>query len=211
LLPADALSKAELRREMILAAARQIFMRKGFELATMQDVATACDMSPGNLYRYFPSKAAIIEGLVEHDRKAVAAKFEILANVEDMVSGFEQLARTYFKEEAAKDAGLTLQIWAAASRTPELRDICSNNECTIQGHLMAFFSTAQERGRIASEVNPELLCSLVMSLSEGLIHKAALMPEFDIDRELDIMFATLNAAFAGHISLKPTHLQKRFQ
>ena len=44
----------------------------GFHRTTMQDVAAEAGMSPGNLYRYFPSKEAMVIGLAERDRARVA-------------------------------------------------------------------------------------------------------------------------------------------
>ena len=47
----------------ILDAAERCFVRSGFHRTTMQDVAAEASMSPGNLYRYFASKDAIIIGI----------------------------------------------------------------------------------------------------------------------------------------------------
>ena len=44
------------RRDEILAAAQRCFARSGFHGASMQDICAEAGMSPGNLYRYFPSK-----------------------------------------------------------------------------------------------------------------------------------------------------------
>ena len=41
----------------------------------MQVVAAEAGMSPGNLYRYFSSKDAIIEGMTERDRSLIAEDF----------------------------------------------------------------------------------------------------------------------------------------
>ena len=38
----------------ILEAARRAFAEKGFDGASMQDIARAAGMSAGNFYRYFP-------------------------------------------------------------------------------------------------------------------------------------------------------------
>jgi AcrR family transcriptional regulator len=195
----DPIRKVVSRREVILDAAQDVFIQKGFVLATMQDIATACDMSAGNLYRYFPSKAAVIEGLVERDRNDVAMKFAALAKLPDQVEGFESLAREYFKQEAVRKAPLTLEIWAAASRNPELRAICSTMDCTVQGHLAEFLSRAAAEGKVAPDVDHDVVCRLLIALAEAIIRNVALNPSVDIDRELDIMFATLRAAFAGQI------------
>src|SRR5262245_17106399 len=48
------------RRAEILAAAQRCFVRSGFHGASMQDICAEAGMSPGNLYRYFPSKEALI-------------------------------------------------------------------------------------------------------------------------------------------------------
>ena len=42
-----------------LAAAQRCFVRSGFHGASMQDICAEAGMSPGNLYRYFPSKEAL--------------------------------------------------------------------------------------------------------------------------------------------------------
>ncbi len=48
-------------REQIVEAARDLFEHYGYGKTTMAEIASACKMSPGNLYRYFPSKLDIAE------------------------------------------------------------------------------------------------------------------------------------------------------
>ncbi|GAK43632.1 TetR family transcriptional regulator [Tepidicaulis marinus] len=48
-------------REKIIAAAKQRFFHYGYAKTTMAELAGDCDMSPGNLYRYFPGKLDIAE------------------------------------------------------------------------------------------------------------------------------------------------------
>ena len=63
------------RRAEILAAAQRCFVRSGFHQTSMQEICAEAGMSPGNLYRYFPSKEAIIAGIAERDRAEVAQEF----------------------------------------------------------------------------------------------------------------------------------------
>ena len=53
------------RRLEILDAAQRCFARSGFHGASMQEICAEADMSPGNLYRYFPSKEALIAGICD--------------------------------------------------------------------------------------------------------------------------------------------------
>ena len=46
----------ELRSESIIDAAERIFFNKGFEHATMNDVAEEAELSKGALYLYFHAK-----------------------------------------------------------------------------------------------------------------------------------------------------------
>jgi AcrR family transcriptional regulator len=46
----------ERRREDIIVAARKIFSAKGFNSATMEEIATEAELSPGTLYLYFKNK-----------------------------------------------------------------------------------------------------------------------------------------------------------
>lgn len=48
-------------REKIIDAAKKRFTHFGYAKTTMADLACDCDMSPGNLYRYFPGKLDIAE------------------------------------------------------------------------------------------------------------------------------------------------------
>lgn len=52
------------KRVQILDGARRMFLSKGFEGASMQDVAKAAGVSKGTLYVYFDSKEAMFEALV---------------------------------------------------------------------------------------------------------------------------------------------------
>src|SRR5215210_5066702 len=63
------------RRDEILDAAQSCFVRTGFHQTSMQEICAAAGMSAGNLYRYFPSKEAIIAGIAERDRAEVAQDF----------------------------------------------------------------------------------------------------------------------------------------
>lgn len=52
------------KRQQILDGARRMFLSKGFEGTSMQDVARAAAVSKGTLYVYFDSKEAMFEALV---------------------------------------------------------------------------------------------------------------------------------------------------
>ena len=50
-------------RGNILEAAKKRFLHYGYAKTTMAEIAADCNMSPGNLYRYFPGKLDIAEAI----------------------------------------------------------------------------------------------------------------------------------------------------
>ena len=46
----------ERRRQQIMVAAKRVFSNKGFNKATMEDIAQEAELSPGTLYLYFKNK-----------------------------------------------------------------------------------------------------------------------------------------------------------
>ncbi len=69
---------AEFRGGEILAAARRVFARRGFDAATLEEVAQEAGIAKGTLYLYFPSKeeifwAAVRERMLELRQRAQAA------------------------------------------------------------------------------------------------------------------------------------------
>lgn len=55
----------ENRREQIMDAALRVFARKGFAQATNKDIAREAEITPGLIYHYFDSKAALLQAILE--------------------------------------------------------------------------------------------------------------------------------------------------
>ena len=53
----------ERRRQQIIVAAKRVFSKKGFNKATMEDIAKEAELSPGTLYLYFKNKDELYASL----------------------------------------------------------------------------------------------------------------------------------------------------
>jgi AcrR family transcriptional regulator len=56
--------RAEARPEEVLDAALDLFIEKGFAATRVEDIAGRAGISKGAVYLYFPSKEAVLEGIV---------------------------------------------------------------------------------------------------------------------------------------------------
>lgn len=66
--------------KQILAAASRRFLHYGFKKTTMSEIADDCNMSTGNLYRYFPSKLDIAETFVRVLRRETIDALEAIVS-----------------------------------------------------------------------------------------------------------------------------------
>jgi AcrR family transcriptional regulator len=57
--------RAQARPDEVLDAALVLFIERGFAATRVEDIATQAGLSKGAVYLYFPSKEAILEGLVK--------------------------------------------------------------------------------------------------------------------------------------------------
>src|ERR1700756_674843 len=57
-------ARGQLRVEALLAAAAEVFAAKGFDAATMTEIAAQSESSIGSLYQFFRTKEAVADALL---------------------------------------------------------------------------------------------------------------------------------------------------
>jgi AcrR family transcriptional regulator len=67
-------TKPEDTRARIMETAEALFRRLGFAKTTVADIAAELRMSPANVYRFFPSKSAIVEAICKRCLSEVEEK-----------------------------------------------------------------------------------------------------------------------------------------
>src|SRR6185503_14772422 len=124
------------RRAEILAAAQRCFVRAGFHGASMQDICAQAGMSPGNLYRYFPSKEALIAGIAERDRAEVAQEFASADLSRGFFAVLEGMAAHHFAEKPDEQVKICTEIMAEARRHPEIARISAAFDADVKKWLV---------------------------------------------------------------------------
>ena len=174
------------RRAEILEAARRCVARSGFHQASMHDICAEAGMSPGNLYRYFPSKEAIIAGIAERDRADVAAQLAGVENAPDFFATFATLAHHHFVERTADEVGLCAEIMSESRRNPAIARIMQDFDADVRTRLIAMLRAAAERGHIRSDVDFEGVVTMLMVIADGVWWRRAVDPAFDAEAVLPI-------------------------
>jgi TetR/AcrR family transcriptional regulator, repressor for uid operon len=167
------------RRDEILAAAARCFVRAGFHGASMQDICTEAGMSPGNLYRYFPSKEALVAGIAERDRAEVAKQFADADLAHGLFAVLEGMAQRHFAETDPEELLLCTEVMAEARRNPEIARISSSFDADVRKWLGDLFRAAVARGDVPGDVDIEGAVTAVMIIADGISWRRAVDPGFD--------------------------------
>lgn len=167
----------ESRRRHILAAAITCFIRDGFHQASMQEICKEASMSPGNLYRYFDGKEAIIEAIAEDERKENATYYGKLFRTKNFLKSLGKMLEAALKKAA--DPGyerIALEVAAEASRNPKVADMFARNEAETKMALVTALRNAAARGEIDGKLDFEAVATLLIALADGAIGRMSLDP-----------------------------------
>jgi AcrR family transcriptional regulator len=184
------------RRAEILAAAERCFARAGFHQASMQDICAEAGMSPGNLYRYFPSKEALIAGISERNRSEAAGNFGRVGEAGDFFEALAQLAREYMVERSDDEVGLCAEIMAETRRSPEIARIYTDIENDIKSRIEAMLRTAMARGEVRPDVDVNAAADVLMALADGVSWRRAVAKSFDAERILPLILQMVHGLLA---------------
>ncbi len=72
-------ARGQLRVDALLASAAEVFAQKGFDAATMTEIAAQADSSIGSLYQFFRTKESVAEALLQTQVDALWQRFDALA------------------------------------------------------------------------------------------------------------------------------------
>jgi AcrR family transcriptional regulator len=102
----------DLRRQLILGAAKRCFARHGFAGTTTKSVAAAASISEGLLFKHFPSKSALYAEILAEECEADPALHRLLelepstqtlvVLIREIVRHFQAVAETPDQEEAQR-------------------------------------------------------------------------------------------------------------
>ena len=88
--------KEELRQE-IMEAARELFVKEGFDNVSMRKIAEKIEYSPSTIYLYFQDKADLLDCIVEETLLGLRAKLDSIRHGHDSVADLKNGLRAYIE------------------------------------------------------------------------------------------------------------------
>ena len=185
------------RRDEILAAAQRCFVRNGFHQTSMQEICAEAAMSPGNLYRYFPSKESLIAGIAERDRAEVAQEFASVDLSHGLFAVLEGMARHHFTQRSDEQVKLCTEIMAEARRHPEIARISSSFDADVKRWLVDLFKAGAKRGDIPGDIDFEGVAAMLIIMADGVWWRRALDPHFNPETTLALFMDVVRFLLRG--------------
>jgi len=183
------------RREHILDAAEACFTRNGFHRTTMQDLAREAAMSPGNFYRYFESKEALVLGLVERERERgtrLVAEMEVSG---DRRGALLEIIARYFVSISREAATLRVEIWSESTRNAAIAAMTARTEAETRDWFTATFAALSS----APDFDPAALYAVLGPLMRGIVVGRAALPDYDVAAAVAQLHALLEAGLDGRL------------
>jgi AcrR family transcriptional regulator len=190
-----------LRRGQLIDVAEQVFLERGYHLATMDDIARRAGMSKKTIYLVFPSKAALFDALLTerlaHLATPIADDGRPMHAV--LLSFLTQMAHHAL---SARQMALMRLVVAESPHSPEVVQALKRQAiCKNESALDAWLAAQVQRGALRL-TDPREARSMLFGMSIGELVLCQLLKadpppsESEVARRIELSVHAFLAAFA---------------
>jgi AcrR family transcriptional regulator len=172
-MPARRLRRAaqvERNRDLLLAAARRVFLARGFHGASLDAIAEEAGFSKGVVYSQFDSKADLFLALLEERIAERAAENERTASgaggAAATIAALFALGERRARSEVEWNL-LLIEFRAEAARDPELNERYAKLHAQTAERLGALLSRVLAEAGVQPPRPPSVLASFLLAISMG--------------------------------------------
>ncbi len=170
----------QLTRQRLLCAARRLFASRGYEAATIRDIASEADLTTGAVFASFSDKAELFNEVIIADCEAL---FQQMAAVEDAGSAAETLLRLLSLGYDQHHAQLRL-IQAALGfswvRDTEYEARYQRVARLVRERLAEVLRLGVKRGELSRELDVPLTSEMLLDSYMANFRKA-IFDDWDVD------------------------------
>jgi AcrR family transcriptional regulator len=179
------------RKRELVEIAYRLIAEKGLEGFRIRQVAAEADIDNGTLHYHFPSKEALIHGvvdyLVEDLQRNRAGQQQVDQNaLEELRREFEDIRLRVrdTPEQLTVLSELAIRSW----RDPEIARIFKKVDDGWRSHLLALLDRGVQQGIFRQDLNQPLCARAIMVALRGISYQSRLP-----GRQLDLLLSQLAA------------------
>ena len=163
---------SQYRRQQIHAAALTCFARKGYHLATMDEIAFESGLSKGALYWYFPSKKELFISLLDDTMKQFGDEWQVLVDASDVGAIAKlEMSLAFFKTEMVKMSPLVdilLEAWALLKHDEEIAERLRKFYVPFADLMAGIIEEGMEEG-VFDVKYPSVSAMVIVTLFDGIM------------------------------------------
>lgn len=184
-------------KELILRAATDAFASRGFDGASLVDIATAAGVTTGAVYSHFRGKPELLLSIVSSTLEAVDPR---LRAEEDVTPAYlhEWIAWLVSPEQTHLRA-LVAEIHHAAMRDPDVRGLLAAYGAQYGDMLATMVARWQADDLVAADRDPRAVSQLFLVQALGLCTTGALRADLVSSRRFTELFDRQLGALLGEV------------
>jgi len=162
------------KRELIIEAAVECFIERGFHQTSIRDIAGAAGISVGNLYNHFASKSALILQLAELELGELDKFVLILEIKNDPQKVLAKFVDRFLDYSANPiNAALMVEFFAEAVRNEDIGEAFMKNRVAVTNALKELIARGQKSGEFVSEIDADQSPEVILDIIEGFAMRSA--------------------------------------
>ncbi|WP_304782137.1 TetR/AcrR family transcriptional regulator [Herminiimonas sp.] len=168
--PQSPTQKADKKRIEVLKAAGKCFRKTGFHQTSMQQICAETGLGPGAVYRYFTGKEAIIEAMVDDERRQARAMLLQMREAESIQQALTAATRLFAERyRASADASLMTEVYAEGMRSKRVGIVLRKIEAEWIMGLTNLLRLAQARGQIDATLDAAQTALFLTGMWDGMV------------------------------------------
>jgi AcrR family transcriptional regulator len=154
-------------RELILGAAKEIFLEKGYYDTSMRNIAEKIEYSPGTIYLYFKEKDEIFHALHEEGFRKLMEKMQPLIHVADPFERLKAMGKVYLEFAKNNKDFYDLMFITKAPMNIESKREKWEMGCESFDNLQQVISDCKDQGRFKGK-DVDYLSFIIWAAMHGM-------------------------------------------
>jgi TetR/AcrR family transcriptional regulator len=185
----------EHRREEIINAAQKVFFEKGLQVATMDEIADAAELSKGTLYLYYKSKEDLYLGVMVRGMEILYEMFMKTVNTpEPTIHRLKNLADAYYEFFKHQRNYFRMFYFFQNPQfhkqvSDEMMKTCNSENQKVWRVVIDLIQQGMTEGQIRSDIDPVEIAVILWAGANAIMMR--------MDTQLDYFKAELGVDLEG--------------
>lgn len=184
-MPIQSNEKNQQRRQLIFDAAIKCFKSNGLQKASMRNIASEAGVSLGNVYQYFPDKAALIKHFIIETNAEVTQIYDELDSLLPFKLVMKEIIKGYITEITEEDeTAIIYEIFVEGLRNPAVMAIIREHYLEEQVFTEKL-QKAVDKKRIKLPAGAQATARAVLATIESNALSVAINEDFTVKQAID--------------------------